>query len=120
MLGDNLVIAVGLLMVALIPLCFKIVRRAEKRGPGGRVSASTDFSLRSVLTLTLATLALIGGVFAAYFGGSWWLSPAGSVAAAAVVGGMFCAVATLAQPCEPGRAAARAAAREDRSYRRAA
>lgn len=114
--GDTIVYATAIAMVAFIPLCFRIAARAEQRAAG-----STPSPARTYATLILGTITLTGGLLAALFGGTWWLSPGGSVAATAVVGAMLCALVALTSTQPPAARPTRLApARPESPLRRAA
>lgn len=119
MLGDSIVYLAAAAMLLFIPACFRIAGAAE--GRAGRASTMEWSGARTLVVLILGTLTLSGGVLAALFGGTWWLSPLGSVVATVVVGAMMCAIVALtsvpaaatsstriapARPAEPLRRAA--------------
>lgn len=108
MLGDSIVLIAGPALLLAIPLCFRLARSL----PATAVTAGPDsFSPgRTLALLILGTLTLTGGTAAALFGGTWWLSPLGSVLAAAVVGAMLCGVASLTVVPTVGPRAGRARA----------
>jgi len=115
MLGDYIVYGAALIMVFLIPLCLRFTARAAgPRATGEAIPA------RTLVTLVFGSLTLIGGVLAALFGGTWWLSPVGSIAATAVVGAMLCALAAMLPGAPAARSARVSPARPAEPARRAA
>ncbi|MCC6676953.1 MAG: hypothetical protein IT436_07405 [Phycisphaerales bacterium] len=119
MLGDSIVYIAAAAMLLFIPACFRIARAAEARA--GRASAAEWSCARTLAVLILGTFTLTGGVLAALFGGTWWLSPLGSVVATAVVGAMLCAIVALTSvPAAATRSTRVTPARPAQPLRRAA
>lgn len=116
MLGDSIVYLVGAAMLAAIPLCFRVARAADRR------TGRAEFTpARAISVLVLGTFTLVGGITAALFGGTWWLSPVGSVAATVIVGAMMCAIAAIASvPVATARRAEVNTPRVEEPLRRAA